>query len=188
MGKRFWRAGNLLNPLPVVMVSVEYEGIKNIITVAWCGTVCSDPAMLSISIRKERYSYNLIDKSNEFVVNLATKDLCFATDYCGVTSGKNVDKFEHLGLHAIQSKYVKAPSILESPVNIECKVVNKLDLGSHTMFVAEILGVTVDEKYFDENDRFMLEKAKLVSYSHGKYYELGDALGKFGYSIEKKKK
>lgn len=186
MGKLYWKPGNMLYPLPVVMVSCNYEGQDNIITVAWAGTICSDPAMLSISVRKERHSYHMIDKSGEFVVNLVSEDLAYATDYCGVASGKDVDKFAKMNLIKLDSKYVSAPSIKESPVNIECRVVKKEDLGTHTIFMAEILGVTVDDKYMDENNRFNLCDANLVTYSHGRYYTLGKELGKFGYSVKKK--
>ena len=186
MGKLNWKPGNMLYPLPVVMVSVRHNNRNNIITVAWAGTICSDPAMLSISVRKERYSYHMIDESKEFVVNLTTKDLVFATDYCGVVSGRDVDKFKKMNLTAIDSQYVSAPSIKESPVNIECRVVKQEDLGTHTIFMAEILGVTVDDSYLDETNRFNLRDADLIVYSHGRYYNLKDELGKFGYSIKKK--
>lgn len=186
MGKLYWKPGNMLYPLPVVMVSVRHNNQNNIITVAWAGTICSDPAMLSISVRKERHSYHMIDESKEFVVNLTTKDLVFATDYCGVVSGRDVDKFEKMNLTPIESKYVSAPSIKESPVNIECKVVKQEDLGTHTIFMAEILGVTVDDSYLDETNRFNLNDADLIVYSHGRYYNLNEELGKFGYSIKKK--
>ena len=186
MGKLYWKPGNMLYPLPVVMVSCRHEEKNNIITVAWAGTICSDPAMLSISVRKERHSYHMIDMSKEFVVNLVTEDLAYATDYCGVASGRDVDKFKKMNLTAMDSKYVSAPSIKESPVNIECKVVKQEDLGTHTIFMAEILGVTVDDKYMDENNRFNLCDANLITYSHGRYYTLGKELGKFGYSVKKK--
>ena len=186
MGKLYWKPGNMLYPLPVVMVSCRYNDFDNIITVAWAGTICSDPAMLSISVRKERFSYNMIDKTGEFVVNLVSKDLAFQTDYCGVASGRDVDKFKKMNLTKLESKYVNCPSIKESPVNIECRVVKQEDLGTHTIFMAEILGVTVDDKYMDENNRFNLCDANLVTYSHGRYYTLGKELGKFGYSVKKK--
>ena len=187
MGKLYWKPGNMLYPLPVVMVSCRYNDFDNIITVAWAGTICSDPAMLSISVRKERFSYNMIDKTGEFVVNLVSKDLAFQTDYCGVASGRDVDKFKKMNLTKIDSKYVDVPSIKESPVNIECKVVKKEDLGTHTIFMAKILGVTVDDKYMDSTGRFNLNDANLVTYSHGRYYTLGEELGKFGYSVKKNK-
>ena len=176
----------MLYPLPVVMVSVRDKDFDNIITVAWAGTINSDPAMLSISVRKERFSYDMIVNSKQFVVNLVTKDLAFACDYCGVASGRDVDKFKKMNLTKIPSKYVNVPSIAESPVNLECEVVNSQDLGTHTIFLAKILGVTVDEKYMDESGRFNLNDSNLVTYSHGRYYTLGDELGKFGYSVKKK--
>ena len=186
MGKLYWKPGNMLYPLPVVMVSVRDNDFNNIITVAWAGTINSDPAMLSISVRKERFSYDMLINSKQFVVNLVTKDLAFACDYCGVASGRDVDKFKEMKLTPLDSKYVKAPSILESPVNIECEVVNTMDLGSHKIFMAKVLGVTVDDKYMDENGRFAMEKCDLIAYSHGQYYTLGENIGKFGYSVKKK--
>lgn len=187
MGKQYWKPGNMLYPLPAVMVSMKDElGNNNIITVAWCGTICTNPPMLYISIRKERYSYNILKNTKEFVVNLTTKDLTYATDYCGVTSGKDVDKFKILKLTPLKSKYVNAPSINESPVNIECRVKEIVELGSHDMFIADVLGVTIDDKYLDENNRFKLEEADPIAYSHGQYYTLGENLGKFGYSIKKR--
>jgi flavin reductase (DIM6/NTAB) family NADH-FMN oxidoreductase RutF len=186
MGKLYWKPGNMLYPLPVVMVSCSYEGKDNIITVAWAGTICSDPAMLSISVRKERHSYHMIDNTNEFVVNLVTEDLTFATDYCGVASGRDVDKFKEMKLTKIESKYVGAPSISESPVNIECEVSHTMELGTHTIFMAKVLGVTVDDKYMDENNKFNLNDSELVTYSHGEYYTLGEKIGTFGYSVRKK--
>ena len=186
MGKIYFKPGNMLYPLPVVMVSCRYKGKNKIITVAWAGTINSSPAMLSISVRKERYSYHMIDKTKEFVVNLTTKDLVFATDYCGVKSGKDIDKFKEMKLTPIESKMVNCPSIKESPVNLECKVVEQKDLGSHTIFMAEIVNVTVDDKYMDETNRFNLNDYNLIVYSHGKYFTLGKELGKFGYSVKKK--
>ena len=186
MGKLYWKPGNMLYPLPAVMVSVRDKDINNIITIAWTGTINSDPAMLSISVRKERFSYDMLMNSKEFVVNLVTKDLAFASDYCGVASGRDVDKFKEMKLTPFESKYVKAPSIMESPVNIECEVVNTMDLGTHTIFMAHVLGVTVDDKYMDETGRFNLNDSKLVAYSHGRYFTLGEELGKFGYSVKKK--
>lgn len=189
MSKQYWKPGNMLYPLPVVMVSCQREGEKpNIITAAWCGTVCSSPAMLSVSIRPERYSHDIIEETGEFVVNLVNKELVFATDYCGVKSGREVDKFAEMKLTPLPSQQIGAPGIAESPVNIECKVVNIQKLGTHDMFVAEIVGVTADDKYMDETGRFHLNHAGLVTYSHGEYFELGKKLGKFGYSVQKKRK
>ena len=186
--KEYWKGGNMLNPLPAVMVSTKNkEGKLNIITVAWCGNACTNPPILYISVRPERYSYNAIIETKEFVVNLVNKELTFACDYCGVKSGKDHDKFKELNLTPIDSKYVSAPTILESPVSLECRVRDIIKLGSHDMILADILGITVDKKYMDENNRFNLEKANLISYSHGEYYTLGEYEGKFGYRIKKTK-
>lgn len=177
----------MLYPLPVVMVTVtDKEGNDNIITIAWAGTTCSDPAMVSISVRPERYSYQMLKDTGEFVINLPTKDLCFATDYCGVKSGRDVDKFKELGLTKQAAKFVKAPIIGECPVSIECKVEQILPLGSHDMFLARVLAVQADERYMDEKGRFCLEKAEPIVYSHGEYFTCGKNIGKFGYSIKKK--
>ena len=186
MGKLYWKPGNMLYPVPAVMVSVRDKGVDNIITVAWAGTINSDPAMLSISVRKERHSYDMIVNSKEFVVNLVTKDLVFACDWCGVRSGKDYDKFNEMKLTKLDSKMVEAKSIAESPVNLECKVVDMKELGTHTIFMAEIVNVTVDDKYMDPTGRFNLNESNLITYSHGRYYTLGEELGKFGYSVKKK--
>lgn len=187
MAKQSWKPGNMLYPVPAVMVSCQRENEKpNIITVAWAGTICTNPAMLSISVRPERYSYNIIKETKEFVVNLVTSDLAYATDYCGVKSGRDVDKFKEMNLHKSISKVVKAPGIEESPVNIECCVKEIKKLGSHHMFIAEVVSVNIDDKYMDKTGKFNLNKAGLVSYSHGEYFELGKKLGKFGYSVAKK--
>ncbi|MBR3824469.1 MAG: flavin reductase family protein [Lachnospiraceae bacterium] len=186
MAKQLWKPGNMLYPLPVVMVSVaDKEGRNNIITIAWAGTICSNPPMVSISVRPERYSYDIIKETGEFVINLTTKDLTFATDYCGVKSGRDVDKFKEMGLTALPGKEVKAPLIAESPVNIECKVTQVIPLGSHDMFLAEVVAVHVDEKYMDENGKFHLDKAEPIAYSHGAYLSTGELLGTFGYSVKK---
>ena len=185
-GKQHWRGGNMLYPVPAVMVSCQRPGERpNIITVAWAGTVCSSPAMLSISVRKERYSYDMIRETGEFVVNLVTRDLTFAADYCGVRSGRDVDKFSEMDLTPQPSQLIAAPGIAESPVNLECRVTQVIPLGSHDLFLAEILGVTVDERYLDEKGTFHLNDAGLVAYSHGTYFELGKKLGTFGYSVKK---
>ncbi len=187
MGKEHWKPGNMLYPVPAVMVSCQRENEKpNIITVAWAGTICSSPAMVSISVRPERYSYDIIKESGEFVINLVNRDLVFATDYCGVKSGRDEDKFAKMNLTPLASQHINAPGIAESPVNIECKVRQVLELGSHHMFVAEVMGVTIDDKYMDETGKFNLNDSGLVSYSHGEYFELGEKLGKFGYSVKKK--
>lgn len=186
INKQTWRAGNMLNPTPAVMVSCQREGEKaNIITLAWAGTICSDPAMVSVSIRPERHSYNIIKETGEFVINLVNEELTFATDYCGVKSGAKVDKFKEMKLTELPSKNVKAPGIAESPVNIECKVKDIIPLGSHDMFIAEVVSVTVDEALMDRNGKFDINAASLMAYSHGEYFVLGKKLGKFGYSVKK---
>lgn len=186
--KQEFKPGNMLYPLPAVMVSCMRQGEKpNIITVAWAGTVCSSPAMVSISIRKERHSYSIIKETGEFVINLVTKDLVFATDFCGVRSGREVDKFQEMNLTPEPSRKVRTPSIGESPVNIECRVRDVIPLGSHDMFLAEVVSVSVDEKYMDETGKFHLNSTGLAAYSHGEYFELGKKLGSFGFSVKKKK-
>ena len=187
MSKQSWKPGNMLYPLPVVMVSCNRKGEKpNIVTVAWTGTICSDPAMVSISVRPERYSHDIIEETGEFVINLVTKDLTYATDYCGVRSGRDVDKFKEMNLAPLPSKMIDAVGIEESPVNIECKVVEVKKLGSHDMFIAEVVNVTVDDRYMDENNKFNLNDSDLVAYSHGEYFTLGEKIGTFGYSVRKK--
>lgn len=177
----------MLYPLPAVMVSCGRPGEKpNIITVAWTGTVCSSPAMVSISVRPERYSYGIIRETGEFVINLTTEKLVRAADYCGVRSGRDVDKFAQMHLTPGKCAHVAAPLIAESPVALECRVKEVLELGSHHMFVAEVLGVSVDESYLDEKGKFELNQAGLAVYSHGEYFSLGRRLGKFGYSVRKK--
>ena len=189
MAKQRWKAGNMLYPLPVVMVSVaDRKGRDNIITVAWAGTVCTNPPMVSISVRPERFSYSMIRDTGEFVINLTTEQLAFATDYCGVRSGKDVDKFEKMHLTRQSAQIVKAPKIGESPVCIECKVCKVEELGSHHLFLAEVVAVHADEKYMDKNGKFHLSQAKPLVYSHGEYYSLGKKVGKFGYSVQKKNK
>ena len=189
MGKQYWKPGNMLYPVPAIMVSCKREDEKpNIITLAWAGTISSDPAMLSVSIRKERYSYDIIKETKEFVVNLVTKDTVYATDFCGVRSGRDIDKFKATGLTPFESKYINAPSIQECPVNIECKVTEIIPLGTHDLFLAKVIGVTVEEKYMDKSGKFCLNETGLVAYSHGEYFELGRKLGKFGYSVKKHKK
>lgn len=189
MAKRQFKPGNMLYPVPAVMVTAaDQEGNSNIFTVAWAGTVCTNPPMLTISVRPERYSYHMIKETGEFVVNLTTEDLAFATDYCGVRSGRDTDKWKDTGLTKEKATKVSVPLIKESPVNIECKVVRIDELGSHHMFLAEVVAVDVDEAYFDEKDTFHLSDAKLMSYSHGRYYALGEQLGTFGYSVKKENK
>lgn len=187
MAKQTWKPGNMLYPLPVVMVSTaDHEGNDDIITVAWVGTVCTNPPMVSISVRPERYSYHMIKESGEFVINLSTEKLAEKVDYCGVRSGRDVDKFKETGLTREKADHVKAPMIAESPVSIECRVNQVLELGSHHMFVADVLAVHVDDSYMDENQKFHLEYAKPLVYSHGEYSGIGEKLGTFGYSVKKK--
>ena len=188
MSKLKWKPGTMLYPLPAVMVSVGDMENANIITVAWTGTICTDPAMLYISVRPERFSYDIIRKKGEFVVNLTTKKLAYATDYSGVRSGKDVDKFENLHLTKERGNEVSAPLIKESPVSIECKVVEIKELGSHDMFMAEILSIDADEKYIDNKGAFDITKCDLITYANGKYFTLGKQVGKFGYSVQKKKR
>ena len=187
MGKQVWKPGNMLYPLPVVMVSAaDKEGVPNIITIAWAGTICSNPPMVSISVRKERYSYRIIKETGEFVINLTTKELAYATDYCGVKSGRDVDKFKEMHLTPIPGVEVKAPLIAESPVSLECRVREVKELGSHDMFIADVVAVHADEKYMDEKGRFHLDKAEPIVYSHGSYVTTGETIGTFGDSVKKK--
>lgn len=188
-GREYWRPGNMLYPLPAVLVScADRKGRKNVLTVAWTGTVCSDPAMVYISVCPGRYSHDIIKDTGEFVINLTTAELSKAADYCGVKSGRDTDKFAECGLTAIPSKHVKAPSIAESPVSIECRLASITPLGSHDMMIGEVLGVSVDEKYVDRSGRLMLEKTRPLVYCHGGYFGLGSYIGHFGFSVRKKKK
>jgi len=188
MSKVVWKPGTFVYPIPAVMVSCGDMEKSNIITVAWTGTINTNPAMCYISVRPERYSYNIIKETGEFVINLTSKDLTYATDWCGVKSGKDVDKFKEMKLTKEQSNFVKCPSIKESPVSIECRVKEIKELGSHHMFMAEILSIDADEKYIDEKGAFDISKCDLVAYANGKYFELGNQVGKFGYSVQKKNK
>ncbi len=186
MEKQNWKPGNMLYPLPVVMVSCARPNEKaNIITIAWTGTICSDPPMVSISVRPERHSYPIIKETGEFVINLVNRELTKQCDWCGVRSGKDHDKFREQNLTEYVSEYMDTPAIAESPVNIYCKVKETIPLGSHDMFIAEVVGVTVDEKYMDGSGRFDLSATDPVAYSHGEYFLLGEKLGKFGYSVKK---
>ncbi len=186
--KTLWKPGNFVNPVPAVLVTSGDMKNSNIMTVAWTGTICSDPAMTYISVRPSRYSYKLIKESGEFVINLTTRDLTFATDWCGVKSGKDVDKFKEMHLTKQKANFVKCPLIAESPVSIECKVVEIKELGSHDMFIAEVLGINASEEYIDEKGAFDISKCDLIAYANGGYYTLDKKIGKFGYSVEKKKK
>ncbi len=189
MAKQLWKPGNMLYPLPVVMVSLaDRDGKPNIITIAWAGTICTNPPMVSISVRPERYSYPILKDTGEFVINLTTKELAYATDYCGIKSGRDVDKFKEMNLTPLPGEQVKAPLIGESPVNIECKVRRIMPLGSHDMFIADVVAVHADEKYMDEQHKFHLEKAEPIVYSHGAYLVCGEQLGSFGYSVKSVKR
>lgn len=183
---QIWKPGNMLYPVPAVMVSVaDREGNTNIITVAWTGTVCSDPAMLYISVRPERHSYHMLRETGEFVVNLTTKKLTRAADYCGVRSGRDVDKWKEMNLTPGKAQKVCAPIIEESPVNLECRVTEVKELGTHHMFLAEVVAVDVDEAYLNDKGKFELNSTELVAYSHGEYLETGKCLGTSGYSVKK---
>lgn len=189
MAKQLWKPGNMLYPLPVVMVSLKgKDGKNNIITIGWTGTICSDPPMVSISVRPGRYSYQQLLDTGEFVINLTTKELTYATDYCGVKSGRDIDKFKEMNLTPIPGVKTGAPMIEESPVNIECVVKDRIPLGTHDMFLAEVVAVHADERYMDEKNKFHLEKAEPIVYSHGSYLTTGEVLGTFGYSVRKNNK
>ena len=188
MSKQSWKPGNMLYPLPAVLVSTaDKQGNQNVFTVAWTGTVCSNPAMVSISVRPERYSYHMIRETGEFVINLTTEDLAFATDFCGVKSGRDIDKFKEMRLTPLAADKVSAPLIAQSPVNIECKVTQTIPIGTHDMFLAEVVAVHADEAYMDKTGRFSLTKANPLVYSHGDYFILGKKIGSFGYSVGKKR-
>lgn len=188
MGKQNFKPGNMLYPLPAVLVSVaDKKGNSNLMTIAWTGTVCSDPPMVSISVRPERYSYHMIEETGEFVINLTTEKLCLATDYCGVKSGKDIDKWKAMRLTKLTADKVAAPMVKESPVNIECKVIEKKELGSHHMFIAEVVAVHVDKNYMDDRGGFHLNDARPLVYSHGRYFATGEDLGFFGFSVQREK-
>lgn len=188
-GKRTFGPGTLLSPLPTIMVSCgDIDGEKNIITIGWTGIINSEPPMTYISVRKSRYSHDIIEKSGEFVINLVNKDLVYANDFCGVKSGRDLDKFAEQKLTAIAAENVKCPLIAESPVNIECVVVRKIELPSHDMYMAKILAVHVDEKYINAAGKIDFAQMDLVAYSHGEYFALeNEKLGNFGYSVMKPK-
>ena len=181
------KPGTLLSPVPAVMVSCGRDEEKNILTIAWTGIINSQPPMTYISVRKSRHSHGIISREREFVINLTTEELAFAADWCGVKSGADADKFKEMKLTAVPASVVKAPMIGESPVNIECKVRQIMPLGSHDMFLADVVAVHADEKYMDENHKFHLEQAEPIMYSHGSYFGCGELLGTFGYSVRKKR-
>ena len=186
--KQVWKGSVLTSPVPPTLVTCEHNGVSNVFTVAWTGILCTQPPVTYISVRPERYSYELISESGEFVINLATEELTKAVDICGVKSGRKLDKFAHLGLTCEKASKVSAPILAQSPVNIECKVREVVKLGTHDMFIADIVALDVANELIDEKGRLALEKAGLLAYSHGEYYGLGKKLGSFGYSVRKKKK
>lgn len=186
MSKQVWKPGNLLAPVPPVLVSCGNMEKPNLITIAWAGTINSDPVRVSISVRPQRYSHGLITESGEFVINLPTQKILRAVDWCGVKSGRDVDKFKEMGLTAVPGSAVSAPVLAESPVNLECRVFQTIPLGSHDLFLADVVAVDVDEDLLDEAGRLWLDKAGLAAYVHGTYYALGKQLGTFGYSVRKK--
>ena len=187
MSREIWKPGNMLYPVPAVLVTCRScQGEDNVFTVAWTGTICSDPVMVSISVRKERHSYQMIKETGEFIINLTTKELVRAVDYCGVKSGRDTDKWKDMGLKKTEGSKVNVAAIQESPVFMECVVKDCIELGSHDMFLANVLAVSVDNKYMDEHNKFCLSQAEPIVYSHGEYYALGEKLGTFGYSVKKK--
>lgn len=187
MSKINWKPGNMIYPLPAVLVTCgNCKDNYNIITIAWTGTICTNPPMTYISVRPSRHSYKIIEETKEFVINLSNEKLVRAVDYCGVKSGRDIDKFKEMNLTIEKAREVEAPLIAESPVNIECKVKEIIKLGSHDMFMAEVVAVNADEKYLDNNNKFHLDKSNPICYSHGTYFGLGKKLGTFGYSVAKK--
>ena len=189
MGRQNWRASNMLYPVPAVLVGCrDEEGRDNLMTAAWAGTICSDPVMVSVSIRKERFSHAIIENTGEFTISLTTTGLARAADYCGVRSGRDVDKFREMKLTRLESARIRAPGVAESPVVLECRVRDIVRLGSHDMFIAEVVNVSVDDRFLDEKGRLELEKADLIAYSHGEYFALGKKIGRFGYSVRRRPK
>lgn len=188
MGKVSWKSGTFIYPIPAVMVSCGDMEKSNIITVAWTGILNTNPATVYISVRPTRYSYNIIKETKEFAINLTTTKLARATDWCGVKTGAKFDKFKEMNLHKEKAKFINCPLIKESPVSIECRVKEIKDLGSHHMFVAEVLSIDADDEYIDENGAFDISKCDLIAYANGGYYSLGRKIGKFGYSVQKKKR
>lgn len=187
MSKISWRPGTQIYPLPAVIVTCGNSPENwNMLTVAWTGTICSDPAMCYISVRPERASYPLIVENMEYTINLTTSKMAYATDWAGVRSGREYNKWKKTGLTPLEGETVKSPTIAESPLSIECRVKEIIKLGTHDMFISEVLNVRVDSDYMDESGKFNLEKAGLIAYSHGHYYKLGEIIGKFGFSVKKK--
>lgn len=188
MSKVQWKGGTFIYPIPAVMVSCGTMEKSNIITVAWTGILNTNPAMCYISVRPERYSHDIIKENGEFAINLTTRQLAYATDWCGVKSGRDVDKFKEMKLTKEKANIISVPLIKESPVSVECKVKEIVPLGSHDMFVAEIVAIDADEKYIDEKGAFDISKCDLIAYANGGYYPLESKIGKFGYSVQKKSK
>ena len=189
MAKTYWRPGTMIYPLPAVMVSCgETPEEFNIITVAWTGTINSNPPMCYISVRPGRHSYDIIKRTGEYVINLTTEKLARATDWSGCRSGRKYNKWKEMNLTPVPAKFVKAPVIKESPVNIECRVKDIIELGTHHMFISDVLGVSIDEEYLNEKNAFSFSKARPLVYSHGHYFGLGKKIGKFGWTVERKKK
>ena len=187
MSKTEWKSGTFIYPIPAVMVSCGDMEKSNILTVAWTGILNTNPAQVYISVRPERFSYNIIKNAGEFAINLTNTNLAFATDWCGVKTGAKVDKFKEMKLTKEKASFVNCPLIKESPVSIECKVKEIKDMGSHDMFIADVLSIDADEQYIDENGAFDITKCDLIAYANGKYFTLGKQVGKFGYSVQKKK-
>jgi len=186
MAKKSMKPGNMVYPLPAALVScADKAGNTNLITVAWTGTICSDPAMLYISVRPERYSHHMLEETGEFVLNLTTEKIIKAVDMCGVKSGGENDKWKMAGLTPEKAQIVNVPLVKESPVNIECRIFEKKELGSHDMYMAEVVAVNADEKLFDDKGKFKLNESGLIAYSHGEYFTLGKKVGSFGYSVKK---
>ncbi len=189
MPKQTWKGSTLLNPAPAVLVSCGDMQHPNLITIAWAGTICTQPSMVSISVRPERHSYGQIMESGQFVINLPTADMVRAVDWCGVRSGRDYDKFAEMGLHAEASSILEGcPMLAESPINLECKLTQTIPLGTHDLLLAEVVAVNVDEDLLDETGKLCMERANLIVFSHGEYFTMGEVLGSFGYSVRKKKK
>jgi len=188
MPKQFWKGSALLAPVPAALVTCGTADSPNVLTIGWTGITCTRPPMTYISVRPERYSHDIIMKSGEFAINLTTSEMCRETDLCGVKSGKDTDKFALCGFHAVPAHEIAVPIIEECPVSLECRVTEHKLLGSHTMFLAEIVGIDADERFIDEKGRLDLAKCGLMAYAHGEYFELGKRLGSFGFSVRKKKK
>ena len=188
MAKVKWKAGTLLSPVPPALVSCGDGEKDNLITVAWTGIICSDPAKTYISVRPERYSYDIIKKTGEFIINLPSSHIIRSIDFCGVRSGRDIDKFESCRLTRERASQLSCPAVAESPVSIECKVTDIVKLGSHDMFMADIVAVNEDERYIDEKGKLRIEQCSLAAYAHGSYFALGKKIGSFGYSVKKKRR